>query len=80
MVTRWVYLALLFVWFRARFYSAWILAECMAVTAGLGAYPSSSINRSGAGPTDLQGDHVYARTVPGVTVNIMSNYPKSRSN
>ena len=45
-----------FVLFRTRFYSAWILAECMCVTAGLGAYPTQAQNIPGGGPTNLQGN------------------------
>ncbi|XP_067951628.1 lysophospholipid acyltransferase 7-like isoform X2 [Watersipora subatra] len=51
---RYGYLFLLFLRFRVRFYSAWILAECMAVAAGLGGYPSRAENRPGAGPTNLK--------------------------
>lgn len=55
-IYRYGYLLLLFTWFRVRFYSAWMLAESMAVTAGLGAYPAGAANRPGAGPTNLQGN------------------------
>lgn len=58
---RYGYLYLAFIWFRMRFFCAWVLAECMCVTAGLGAYSKIGKNKPGAGPTDLKG--TIAQTV-----------------
>lgn len=44
----------LFFTFRMRFYSGFILSEVACMTAGLGAYPSSSEPKPGAGPTVLK--------------------------
>lgn len=41
-----------FTWFRWRFYIAWLLAEAMCITAGLGAYPFECKSRPGKGPTE----------------------------
>ena len=47
----------MFMVFRTRLYMAWILAECMCMTIGLGAYPSLSKPKCGMGPTDLKELH-----------------------
>ena len=44
----------MFIMFRTRLYSAWILSECMSITAALGAYPVRSKPKCGVGPTDLE--------------------------
>ncbi|XP_041362326.1 lysophospholipid acyltransferase 7-like [Gigantopelta aegis] len=48
------YMVPMFIMFRTRLYSAWILSECMSITAALGAYPIKSKPKCGTGPTDLQ--------------------------
>ncbi|CAF3740763.1 unnamed protein product [Adineta steineri] len=50
---RLLYMPLIFTLFRFRFYSAWLLAECMCMSAGFGAYPLASKPKPGQGPTDL---------------------------
>ncbi|XP_071814801.1 lysophospholipid acyltransferase 7-like isoform X2 [Apostichopus japonicus] len=45
------YMVPAFTIFRMRMYSAWILSECVCITAALGAYPSELKSRCGQGPT-----------------------------
>jgi len=47
------YMVPTFAVFRTRMYLAWLLAECVAVTAVFGAYPSSCRSRPGDGPQNL---------------------------
>ncbi|CAF3379385.1 unnamed protein product [Rotaria socialis] len=57
---RLLYMPLVFTLFRCRFYSAWLLAECMCMSAGFGAYPLVSKPKPGQGPTDLAAlKHAY---------------------
>jgi lysophospholipid acyltransferase 7 len=44
---RLLYMPLVFTLFRCRFYSAWLLAEFMCMSAGFGAYPSASQPKPG---------------------------------
>lgn len=44
------YMVPAFMVFRMRMYSAWILSECVCITAALGAYPKALNSRSGQGP------------------------------
>ncbi|XP_078692161.1 membrane-bound acylglycerophosphatidylinositol O-acyltransferase mboat7-like [Branchiostoma floridae x Branchiostoma belcheri] len=46
------YMVGMFLVFRMRMYSAWILAECSCITAGLGAYQESRKPKCGQGPTN----------------------------
>ncbi|KAL5019417.1 hypothetical protein ScPMuIL_005139 [Solemya velum] len=48
------YMVPMFIIFRCRMYTAWVLAEAMCITCALGAYPKTSKPRCGQGPTDLQ--------------------------
>jgi len=50
---RLLYMPLVYSLFRCRFYSAWLLAECMCMSAAFGAYPLKSKPKPGQGPTDL---------------------------
>lgn len=47
------YMVPTFTVFRTRMYLAWLLAECVAVAAAFGAYPSSCRSRPGDGPQNL---------------------------
>ena len=51
---RLLYMVPMFTIFRTRLYLAWIMSECMSITAGLGAYPVESKPRCGSGPTDYK--------------------------
>ncbi|XP_055337429.1 lysophospholipid acyltransferase 7-like [Paramacrobiotus metropolitanus] len=42
----------LFVWFRMKFYIAWVLAESACIAAGLGIYPAICKPKPGHGPTE----------------------------
>ncbi|KAH9280314.1 Lysophospholipid acyltransferase 7 [Echinococcus granulosus] len=53
LVSRLVYLGALFFVYRTRLYFAWIMGECVCMSAGLGAYPAISRPAVGEGPTDL---------------------------
>ncbi len=44
---------LIFTLFRFRFYSAWLLAECMCMSAGFGAYPLASKPKPGSEYIDV---------------------------
>lgn len=48
------YIVPMFTVFRTRLYIAFLLSECMCMTAGLGGYPVASKPRCGQGPSDLQ--------------------------
>ncbi|XP_064617963.1 lysophospholipid acyltransferase 7-like [Liolophura sinensis] len=48
------YIVPMFMVFRTRLYTAFLLSECMCMTAGLGGYPVVSKPKCGQGPTDLQ--------------------------
>jgi lysophospholipid acyltransferase 7 len=48
------YMVPMFMIFRTRLYCAWILSECMCITAGFAAYPKVAKARCGSGPTDLE--------------------------
>ncbi|XP_035207210.1 lysophospholipid acyltransferase 7-like isoform X2 [Stegodyphus dumicola] len=52
---------LMMVWFfsfRMRIYIAFVLAECICINLGLGAYPESTCPKPGAGPTSIHGLYV----------------------
>ncbi|KAK7113240.1 lysophospholipid acyltransferase 7-like [Littorina saxatilis] len=51
------YMVPMFMIFRTRLYSAWLLSECMCITAGFAAYPIASKPKCGAGPTDFKALH-----------------------
>ncbi|KAK7501472.1 hypothetical protein BaRGS_00007276 [Batillaria attramentaria] len=48
------YMVPMFLIFRTRLYTAWLLSECMCITAGFGAYPTVSVPKCGSGPTDFK--------------------------
>lgn len=48
------YMVPMFMIFRSRMYVAWILSECMCISAALGAYPAQCKSRCGQGPVELQ--------------------------
>ncbi|KAH7711194.1 Membrane bound O-acyl transferase [Aphelenchoides avenae] len=52
-VTLLVMSAMAFVYLRMRIYSAWMVAETICITAGIGIYPSASRPEPGHGPRDL---------------------------
>lgn len=45
----------MFIIFRTRLYTAWLLSECICITSTLGAYPADSKPKCGQGPSDLKG-------------------------
>jgi len=51
---RLVYMVPMFFIFRTRLYVAWIMSECICIAAALGAYPTASQPRCGAGPTNFE--------------------------
>ncbi|KAA3682256.1 lysophospholipid acyltransferase 7 [Paragonimus westermani] len=50
---RFFYMVIIFFIFRLRIYFAWKLGECVCMSAGFGAYPTTSEPLSGEGPTNL---------------------------
>ena len=44
----------MFMIFRTRLYMAWLLSECMCITAGFAAYPTAGNPKCGQGPIDLK--------------------------
>ncbi|KAJ8318549.1 hypothetical protein KUTeg_003640 [Tegillarca granosa] len=49
------YMVPMFIIFRTRLYTAWLLSECICITSTLGAYPADSKPKCGQGPSDLKG-------------------------
>ena len=49
------YMVPMFMIFRTRLYIAWLVSECMCMTATLGAYPVEAKSKYGQGPSDLKG-------------------------
>ncbi|XP_076459466.1 membrane-bound acylglycerophosphatidylinositol O-acyltransferase mboat7-like isoform X2 [Babylonia areolata] len=47
------YMVPMFMVFRTRLYTAWLLSECMCITAGFAAYPTQANSKCGSGPTDF---------------------------
>ncbi|KAL8569620.1 hypothetical protein ACOMHN_057187 [Nucella lapillus] len=48
------YMVPMFMVFRTRLYIAWILSECMCMTAGFAAYPMEASSKCGSGPTNFR--------------------------
>ncbi|KAK3591316.1 hypothetical protein CHS0354_028424 [Potamilus streckersoni] len=53
-IYRLLYMVPMFTIFRTRLYLAWLFAECMCMTSGLGAYPISYKAQCGEGPSNLE--------------------------
>lgn len=51
-VYRYFYMVALFVFFRMKFYIAWLMSESACIMAGLGLYPAVSKPKPGYGPTE----------------------------
>ena len=51
---RLVYMVPMFMIFRTRLYCAWLLSECMCMTAGFAAYPAVAKSKCGNGPSDFK--------------------------
>lgn len=49
---RFLYLVALFVYFRMKFYIAWLVAEASCIACGLGVYPAVCKPKPGHGPTE----------------------------
>ncbi|CAL8071525.1 unnamed protein product [Calicophoron daubneyi] len=58
---RLLYMVIIFFIFRLRVYFAWKVAECVCMSAGLGAYPACSKPISGEGPTNLMALEFWMR-------------------
>ena len=48
------YMVPIFMVFRTRLYMAWLLSECICISAGFGAYPVTARAKCGTGPTVLK--------------------------
>ena len=72
---RLVYMVPMFMIFRTRLYSAWLLSECMCMTAGFAAYPAAAKSKCGNGPTNfkaLEQVSVYSAVVyPTLSVHFL---------